>query len=92
MSEPAHLADGPHENSRVVDQLLHREWLRIDDERRLHLTDAGETARARLRELVTEVRAVVREGISDEVYVALLKVLRKMVANAEDDGTPGDPS
>ncbi|MGW5861840.1 MarR family winged helix-turn-helix transcriptional regulator [Streptomyces sp. NPDC055239] len=78
------LADGPHEMGRVVDQLIHRGWLRIDAEHRLHLTDAGEAARVRLRELVTELRAVVHKGISDEEYVAALTVLRRMVANVED--------
>ena len=92
VTQLTHLADGPHEIARVIDQLLHREWLRIDDGQRLHLTDAGETARARLRELATEVRAVVHQGISDEEYVAALKVLRKMVANVEGDGTRGNPS
>ncbi|MEW2087533.1 MarR family winged helix-turn-helix transcriptional regulator [Streptomyces sp. NPDC005283] len=86
-----HLADGPHEIARVVDQLLHREWLRIDDGQRLHLTDAGEAARARLRELATEVRAVVHKGISDDEYVAALKVLRTMVANVEGNGASGNP-
>ncbi|MFJ6946147.1 MarR family winged helix-turn-helix transcriptional regulator [Streptomyces wuyuanensis] len=81
-----HLADGPHEIARVVDQLLHREWIRIDAGQRVHLTDAGEAARVRLRELVTKLRAVVHKGISDEEYVAALKVLRKMVANVESDG------
>jgi DNA-binding MarR family transcriptional regulator len=90
VAQLTHLADGPHEIARVVDQLLHREWLRIDDGQRLHLTDAGEAARARLRELATEVRAVVHKGISDEEYVAALKVLRKMVANVEGDGTSGN--
>ncbi len=61
IAQLTHLADGPHEIARVVDQLLHREWLRIDDGQRLHLTDAGEAARARLRELATEVRAVVHQ-------------------------------
>ncbi|MFH9554512.1 MarR family winged helix-turn-helix transcriptional regulator [Streptomyces sp. NPDC017435] len=75
------LADGQHEIPRVVDQLLHRGWLGIDAEQRLRLTDAGETARVRLRELVTELRAVAHKGISDEEYVAALKVLRKIVAN-----------
>ncbi|MEU1348400.1 MarR family transcriptional regulator [Streptomyces sp. NPDC005776] len=92
VTQLAHLADGPPEIARVIDQLLHREWLRIGDGRGLHLTDAGEAARARLRELVTEVRAVVHQGISDEEYVAALKVLRKMVANVEGYGTPGGPS
>ncbi|MFC8290222.1 MarR family winged helix-turn-helix transcriptional regulator [Streptomyces sp. NPDC057242] len=86
IAQLTHLADGPHEIARVVDQLLHREWLRIDDGQRLHLTDAGEAARARLRELATEVRAVVHRGISDEEYVAALKVLRKMVANVGATG------
>ncbi|MFG2596548.1 MarR family winged helix-turn-helix transcriptional regulator [Streptomyces sp. NPDC048462] len=78
------LADGPDEMGRVVDQLAHRGWLRIDAGHRLHLTDAGEAARVRLRELVTELRAVVHEGVSDAEYVAALKVLRRMVANIED--------
>ncbi|MFG2196665.1 MarR family winged helix-turn-helix transcriptional regulator [Streptomyces sp. NPDC048639] len=82
------LADGQYEIARVVDQLLHRGWLRIDAERRLHLTEAGEAGRVRVREMVTELRAVVHEGISDEEYVAALKVLRRMVANVEgDDGS-----
>ncbi|WP_329560832.1 MarR family winged helix-turn-helix transcriptional regulator [Kitasatospora sp. NBC_01266] len=80
------LADGPHEIARVIDQLLHRGWLRIDAGQRLRLTDAGEAARVRLRELATELRAVVHQGISDEEYVAALKVLRRMVANVEENG------
>ncbi|MEI7034811.1 MarR family winged helix-turn-helix transcriptional regulator [Streptomyces pratensis] len=91
VAQLAHLADGPHEIARVVDQLLHRGWLRADDGQRLHLTEAGEAARARLRELATEVRAVVHRGISDEEYVAALRVLRTMVADAEGGRTPGNP-
>lgn len=81
------LADGPYDIARVVDQLLHRGWLKGDDGQRLHLTEAGEAARVRLREVMTELRAVVHEGISDEEYVAALKVLRTMVANVQ--GTQG---
>ncbi|MGR3931817.1 MarR family winged helix-turn-helix transcriptional regulator [Streptomyces sp. BRA346] len=76
------VADGPHEMPRVVDQLLHRGWLRADADR-LHLTDAGEAARVRLRALVTELRAVVHEGVGDEEYAAALKVLRTMVADVQ---------
>ncbi|MEV6203267.1 MarR family winged helix-turn-helix transcriptional regulator [Streptomyces sp. NPDC051771] len=83
------LADGPHDIPRVVDQLLHRAWLRADADDLLHLTEAGEAARVRLRELATGLRAVVHEGVSDEEYVAALKVLRRMAANAGTDaGTP----
>ncbi|MEU8544512.1 MarR family winged helix-turn-helix transcriptional regulator [Streptomyces sp. NPDC048717] len=86
------LADGPHDIGRVVDQLIHRAWLRPEGSersdssgagQRLHLTEAGETARTRLRELATELRAVVHAGVSDEEYVAALKVLRRMIANVE---------
>ncbi|MGW6208340.1 MarR family winged helix-turn-helix transcriptional regulator [Streptomyces sp. NPDC055089] len=77
------LADGPYEIARVIDQLLCRRWLRVDDEQRLHLTDVGEAARVRLRALVTEVRTVVHKGVSDEEYVAALKVLRIMISNVE---------
>ncbi|GAA2786564.1 hypothetical protein GCM10019017_34720 [Streptomyces showdoensis] len=80
------LADGPDEIGRVVDQLVHRGWLRTDADQRLHLTDEGEAARLRLRALVTELRAVVHEGIGDEEYVAALKVLRTMIANVEGAG------
>lgn len=87
VAELTPLADGPYEIARTVDQLLHRGWLRpLPDGEALALTDAGEAARARLRELVTEVRAVVHQGIDDEEYVAALKVLRRMVANVEDAG------
>ncbi|MET7355221.1 MarR family winged helix-turn-helix transcriptional regulator [Streptomyces mirabilis] len=79
------IAEGQNEITRVVDQLLHRGWLHIDARQRLHLTDTGEAARVRLRELVTELRTVVHMGVSDEDYVAALKVLRRMVANVEGD-------
>ncbi|WP_418955258.1 MarR family winged helix-turn-helix transcriptional regulator [Streptomyces tritici] len=81
VAQLSHLADGPHEIGRAVDQLLHRAWLRVDGEERLWLTDAGEAGRVRIRELASEVRAVVHQGISDEEYVAALKVLRRMLAN-----------
>ncbi|MFD3607220.1 MarR family winged helix-turn-helix transcriptional regulator [Streptomyces atroolivaceus] len=80
------LADGPQDISRVVDQLLHRGWL-SEEGRRLGLTAEGEAARARLRELVTGLRAEVHRGISDAEYVAALKVLRTMVANIEGPRT-----
>lgn len=44
--------------------------------------DCGEVGRG----LVTELRAEVHKGISDEEYVAALKVLRTMIANVEGDG------
>ncbi|MFJ4714326.1 MarR family winged helix-turn-helix transcriptional regulator [Streptomyces sp. NPDC088785] len=72
-----------HEIPRAVDQLLHRGWLRNDAGQNLRITDAGENARARLRGLVTALRAEVHKDISDQEYVAALKVLRTMLANVQ---------
>lgn len=82
VAELTPLADGPQDISRAVDQLLHRGWIGRDGQR-FHLTEDGEAARVRLRELVTGLRAEVHRGISDAEYVAALKVLRTMVANIE---------
>lgn len=90
VSQLTPLGDGPHEIARAIDQLLHRGWLRNNAAQYLEITDAGEAARVRLRELATEVRAVVHEGISDEEYVAALKVLRRMAANIENNGNNGN--
>ncbi|MEC4018526.1 MarR family winged helix-turn-helix transcriptional regulator [Streptomyces sp. H27-D2] len=77
----ASVADGPYEISRAVDQLLHRGWLSADAGRRLHLTDAGRAAKARIKQLVTDLRAEIHDGITDEEYVTALKVLRRMIHN-----------
>lgn len=55
------LAGGQREIPRVIDQLLHRGRARFGTEQNLHLTDAGEAARGRLRGLVTELRAEVHK-------------------------------
>ncbi|MFF8290913.1 MarR family winged helix-turn-helix transcriptional regulator [Streptomyces sp. NPDC016309] len=78
----ADVADTPHDASRAVDHLLHRGWLRADGAGHLHLTDEGRAAKARIKELVTDVRARIHDGIGDDEYVAALKVLRRMAANA----------
>jgi DNA-binding MarR family transcriptional regulator len=81
VAQLASVADSPDDISRVVDQLLHRGWLSIDAGSRLHLTDAGQAANARVAELVTGLRAEIHAGITDEEYVAALKVLRRMIHN-----------
>lgn len=82
VTQLADVVDGPHDASRAVDQLLHRGWIAGDVVGRLRLTDAGRAGQARTRELVTEVRARIHDGIPDEEYVAALKVLRRMIANS----------
>ncbi|MFF0744019.1 MarR family winged helix-turn-helix transcriptional regulator [Streptomyces sp. NPDC004111] len=84
----ADVADGPHDISRVVDQLLHRGWLALDGgaDAPLVLTEEGRAGKARVKHLVTGLRARVHAGVSDAEYVAALKVLRRMITNA---GGPG---
>ncbi|QGV79966.1 MarR family winged helix-turn-helix transcriptional regulator [Streptomyces ficellus] len=77
----AEVADTPYDAGRAVDTLLHRGWLRLDDAQRLHLTDDGRAAKARIKALVTDVRARIHAGITDDEYVAALKVLRRMTDN-----------
>ncbi|WP_336320873.1 MarR family winged helix-turn-helix transcriptional regulator [Streptomyces lavendofoliae] len=77
----ADVTDTPHDASRAVDHLLHRGWLRTGDDERLHLTDEGRAAKARVKELVTGIRARIHAGITDDEYVAALKVLRRMADN-----------
>lgn len=76
------VADMPHEIPRAIDQLLYRGWIEWDEARRLYLTDAGRAAQERIRALVTDLRKQIHEGISDEEYVAALKVMRRMISNS----------
>ncbi|MFD7895262.1 MarR family transcriptional regulator [Streptomyces sp. NPDC059743] len=81
------VADSPDETRRAVDQLLHRGRLGIDTGQRLYLTDSGRAAKARIKQLVTDLRAEIHDGITDEEYVAALKVLRRMIHNANGPAT-----
>ncbi|WP_433545607.1 MarR family winged helix-turn-helix transcriptional regulator [Streptomyces sp. CA-294286] len=84
----ADVADNPYDISRVIDQLLHRGWLAADPQDRLSLTESGRAGKAEIKQLVTRLRAQVHEGVSDEEYVAALKVLRRMTANAKQGTQP----
>ena len=85
----AGVGDGPQEISRAVDQLLHRGWL--TRRRRSPLGPARSrvaTAKARIQQLVTGLRAEIHDGIPDEDYVTALKVLRRMTDNIGQAGRP----
>ncbi|MFH8570151.1 MarR family winged helix-turn-helix transcriptional regulator [Streptomyces sp. NPDC017993] len=86
----AHVGDGPQEIARAIDQLLHRGWLTIGTDHRLSLTDSGRTAKARIKQLVIDLRAEIHEGITDEDYVTALKVLRRMTDNVARQGAGQD--
>jgi DNA-binding MarR family transcriptional regulator len=81
------VTDTAHEVPRAVDQLLHRGWIVTDGAGRLHLTDTGRAAQGRIRELVTDLRAQIHEGVSDEEYVAALRVMRRMIENSQSPTT-----
>ncbi|CAM5486369.1 MarR family winged helix-turn-helix transcriptional regulator [Streptomyces abikoensis] len=65
----------------ATDSLLARGWLAAGDTGLLRLTEAGQEAKARTKELVTRLRAEIHEGIGDEEYVAALRVLKRMIDN-----------
>ncbi|MFJ2825834.1 MarR family transcriptional regulator [Streptomyces toxytricini] len=66
--------------------LLERGWLTQDDEGRLWITEAGETARIELGKHSPAIRDAIHDGIDDADYVTALKVLRQMMKNVQ--GTP----
>ncbi|MFF4216764.1 MarR family winged helix-turn-helix transcriptional regulator [Streptomyces nondiastaticus] len=72
----------------AVDGLLHRGWLVAGDDGRLTLTGAGRDAKARIKKLVTRLRAEIHEGITDEEYAAALTVLQRMISNVGGTATP----
>ncbi|MFF7778395.1 MarR family transcriptional regulator [Streptomyces tanashiensis] len=61
--------------------LVERGWLRLDDEGRLWITEAGEAARVDFKVHAPAIRARIHEGIDDADYVTALKVLRQMLRN-----------
>nr|AEU17891.1 putative regulator MarR/SlyA family [Streptomyces antibioticus] len=69
----------------AVDDLLARQLFGCDAEGRLELTPSGIELRTRVLVLLPEVRARIHDGISDEEYVSVVKVLRRMLANVGGD-------
>jgi hypothetical protein len=61
--------------------LLERGWLSRDGEARLWITEAGESARASLKQHAPAIRARIHQDIDDVDYVTTLKVLRRMIQN-----------
>ncbi|MGW1199120.1 MarR family winged helix-turn-helix transcriptional regulator [Streptomyces sp. NPDC002536] len=72
---------GPDDMGHAVDGLLHRGWLAADGAGRLTLTEAGGEARVRVKELMSQARSEVHDGITDEGYAAVLTVLQRMIRN-----------
>lgn len=61
--------------------LLERGWITRDDAGRLWITEAGDQARAGLKERIPAIRERIHEGVDDADYVTTLRVLRQMIRN-----------
>ncbi|TNC43593.1 MarR family winged helix-turn-helix transcriptional regulator [Mumia zhuanghuii] len=73
----------------VYDDLVARGWLREDDGT-MTLTEAGAAGLERARERNARVHQQTVAGISDEDYVTMINVLRRVVANLGGDGNLPD--
>ncbi|WP_156722392.1 MarR family winged helix-turn-helix transcriptional regulator [Streptomyces apocyni] len=65
-----------------IDSLLDQGLITLDADKRLHLTTDGADRYRQCAELQMSIRAKVHEGITDEEYVRTLKVLQRMIHNA----------
>ncbi len=69
----------------AIDDLLGSQQFAADEAGRLGLTEAGTVLRDRVLVLLPEVRARIHDGISEEDYVFVVKVLRRMLGNIGGD-------
>ncbi|WP_250029629.1 MarR family transcriptional regulator [Paractinoplanes maris] len=64
-----------------ADVLVERGWLTRDENERVRITEAGESARVDLSRHAPAIRALIHQGIDDADYVTALKVLRQLIRN-----------
>ncbi|MGO1972762.1 MAG: MarR family winged helix-turn-helix transcriptional regulator [Propionibacteriaceae bacterium] len=85
------LDEGSAESSAEhLEELVESEWVRIEVDS-YALTEQGQTAFGRLREVVTRTRGTVADGISSAEYEQTLDVLERMARNlgwTEDEAPP----
>lgn len=62
--------------------LLASGWVTRDGEGRLWITEAGDAARAGLKDRAPEWRVELHDGITDAEYATTLRVLMRMMGNA----------
>ncbi|MFH8372892.1 MarR family winged helix-turn-helix transcriptional regulator [Streptomyces cyaneofuscatus] len=67
----------------AVDELLDRALITQDDGARLRITPDGRALRDRAFTRVMRAREEIHEGVTDEEFVAALKVLQRMIHNVE---------
>ncbi|GHA44482.1 hypothetical protein GCM10010329_78940 [Streptomyces spiroverticillatus] len=70
----------------AIGDLVEWGWLAEDQRGRLTLTEAGTTAWKQVTgEVIPGAQTRLRAGVSDEEYVAAIKVLRRMITNVGGD-------
>jgi hypothetical protein len=67
----------------VIDDLLHRNWLRRLDDGGLEISEEGRSAHAEVMKRVSTTRQLLRRGISDDDYIKVVAALQRMVSNLE---------
>ncbi|GHC37472.1 MarR family winged helix-turn-helix transcriptional regulator [Streptomyces cinnamoneus] len=77
----ASLGEGDDGIDIALDTAVARGWVRGTDEGRFLLTDAGREAKERTMEVVVRVREEIHDGIPDEEYATVVRVLQRMVEN-----------
>lgn len=65
----------------AADDLVRRGWAEEADGGRLRITADGTKARTELLDILIGSREHIHRGISDEEYVAMIKVLRRFIIN-----------
>jgi DNA-binding MarR family transcriptional regulator len=71
----------------VIDDLVGRGWLRARDDDRLELTEHGQRAHALLHQRVTATRQLALRGVTEQEYLALIDILRRIASNLESAAT-----
>jgi DNA-binding MarR family transcriptional regulator len=80
------LVDDPGADRRVIDELIVRGWVQQGEGNRLELTSAGVRAHAALLERIQATRQLLVRGVTQEEYLAVIDILRRMAKNLERPG------
>ena len=77
------LADDPGADERVIDELVTRGWVERGEGKVLKLTPVGTRVHAALLRQIQATRQLLMRDVTQEEYLAVVDVLRRMAANLE---------
>jgi DNA-binding MarR family transcriptional regulator len=67
----------------IVHDLVGRGWVRKQADGRYAISDKGRAAHATAMNRVAETRNLLRQGITDDEYITLVRILQRMASNLE---------